>query len=70
YRQVSGEKVTPLLRAVFPVLFLYPLLARVDRQIKAQGKCYGWSPAMVSVGFVLIFLLSRLLDFGLSEWAE
>ncbi|TDF85117.1 hypothetical protein [Pseudomonas sp. H9] len=70
YRQSSGEKVNPLLRAVFPVLFLYPLLARVDRQIKAQGQRYEWSPVMLVMGFVLITLLSFSLDLGQYEWTE
>lgn len=64
YRQATGEKVSPLLRSICPLLFLYPLLARIDRQIKSRRLRYEWSTVMLMSGLVLIALLSICLGLA------
>lgn len=63
YRQATGASVIPLLRSIVPVLFVYPLLSRVDRGFRDSGREYNWSPVMLSLGMWLVIVVS-----GLSGW--
>lgn len=63
YRKATGASVIPLLRSIVPVLFVYPLLSRVDRGFRDSGREYNWSPVMLSLGMWLVIVVS-----GLSGW--
>ncbi|MNJ28183.1 hypothetical protein D3C77_227120 [compost metagenome] len=54
YRRVSGERVLPLVRAFFGILFLYSLLSRVDRQVRLSGRRYEWSPFWLVCVLILL----------------
>jgi len=45
--------VIPLLRCLVPVLFIYPLLSRIEQGFKASGRNYQWSPLALSLGMGL-----------------
>ena len=71
YQEASGVKVNMLLRCALPELFIYSLLSRVDRQIRATGRQYAWSPWCLTFSLVLatlVFLqLSMLMPPMLGE---
>lgn len=54
YRRKSGERVLPLVRTLFGILFLYGLLSRVDRQLRMAGHHHAWSPFWLTCGFILL----------------
>lgn len=54
YRRKSGERVLPLVRTFFGILFLYGLLSRVDRQLRMAGHHHAWSPFWLTCGFILL----------------
>lgn len=53
YRQASRDRIILVLRVLWPEMFLYALLNRVDRQIRISGRCYQWSPWWLACGFSL-----------------
>lgn len=64
YRDATGDRVTPLLRSIIPVLFIFPLLRRIDRSLQHSGNQYAWSPTLLGVSMWLIptiFLASGLM---------
>ncbi len=63
YRQATGASVIPLLRSIVPVLFVYPLLSRVDRGFRDSGREYNWSPLVLSLGMWLVVVVG-----GVSCW--
>lgn len=62
YRRKSGERVLPLVRTFFGILFLYGLLSRVDRQLRVAGHHHAWSPFWLTCAFILVV--------GLTAWAN
>ncbi|MDZ3994065.1 hypothetical protein [Pseudomonas sp. Teo4] len=65
HRVRSGERVLPLVRALFAVIFFYPLLRRIDQKICQSGRSYKWSPAVLTVFFIIAGLSPMLVDQGL-----
>ncbi len=57
YRRASGARVMLLPRILWPELFLYSLLSRVDRRIRASGRNYEWSPWWLACGMLLAWVL-------------
>ncbi|MFJ4372874.1 hypothetical protein ACIP1T_09665 [Pseudomonas japonica] len=57
YRKASGTRVMLLPRILWPEFFLYSLLSRVDRRIRASGRRYRWSPWWLACGMLLAWLL-------------
>ncbi|MEE1925532.1 hypothetical protein V0R50_26960 [Pseudomonas sp. 148P] len=58
YRDATGEHMIPLLRSIIPVIFLYPLLRRIDQGMKGSGSQYEWSPKSLAMAMWLILLAS------------
>lgn len=58
YRRETGERVLPLVRSIFGILFLYSLLSRVDRQLHLSGRSYRWSPFWLVCALILLTALS------------
>jgi len=52
YREANGYKVMLWPRVLWPELFLYSLLSRVDRRIRASGRFYPWSPWWLACGLL------------------
>lgn len=61
YKRATGDKVIPLLRAIFSIFFLYPLLKRIDRGLQDRGKDRQWSPGLLALGIILTILMASLL---------
>lgn len=58
YKRATGDKVIPLLRTLFPVIFLYPLLKRVDNGLRARNLACGFSPVLLTIGILITMLLA------------
>lgn len=54
YRDATGDRVIPLLRAIIPVIFIFPLVHRIDEGLKQSGRQHEWSPNLLGAGFWLI----------------
>jgi hypothetical protein len=54
YRDATGDRVIPLLRSIIPVLFIYPLVNRVDQHLKHSGGQCDWSPKPLALSMWLI----------------
>lgn len=61
YKRATGDKVIPLLRALFSIFFLYPLLKRIDRGLEAKGGDHQWSPGFLTLGTILTIMLNCML---------
>ncbi|MCU1730376.1 MULTISPECIES: hypothetical protein [unclassified Pseudomonas] len=61
YRNSSDRRVMFLPRVLLPELFLYSLLHRVDRRIRASGRSYRWSPWWLTFGVLLMGISSLCL---------
>lgn len=57
YRYSTGNYVNPILRSVFPVLFVYSLVSRIDQALKDSRVHYNWSPRLVGMGMWLVLVL-------------
>ncbi|MGE8406588.1 MAG: hypothetical protein ACN6QH_06070 [Pseudomonas sp.] len=57
YRDATGDRVIPLLRSIIPVLFIYPLLSRIDQALKNSGSQHEWSPKLLAVGMWLLVII-------------
>ncbi len=64
HRQASGERVLPLVRALFPIIFLYPLMRRIDGRIRQSGRRYRWSPLILTLLYIVSMVSLVLLDQG------
>jgi hypothetical protein len=62
YRGASGERVNPLVRAVFEIFFRYSLLSRVDRQMRLSGRSYAWSPFWLACAPIILWAISVWVD--------
>ncbi|MFD2643844.1 hypothetical protein [Pseudomonas japonica] len=58
YRAATGERVIPLLRAIIPVLFIYPLLKRIDQGFRQSGREFAWSPLNLALTMWMIVIIS------------
>ncbi|MFT0519006.1 hypothetical protein [Pseudomonas faucium] len=65
HRAATGERVLPLMRALFGLFFMYSLFRRVDKKICQTGRSYAWSPAVLTVAIVLGWIMLLFVDQGL-----
>lgn len=61
YRNVTGEKVLPLLRTILGMFFVYSLFMKIDRRMRAPGRNYQWYPRSLALGFILSWCASGAL---------
>lgn len=64
HRHASGERILPLVRALFPIIFLYPLMRRIDGRIRLSGQRYSWSPLLLTLLYIVSTFSMLLLDQG------
>lgn len=64
-REVEGENVGPVWRAVFSIFFCYGLAKRVLRSAQRQGYEGSYSPGWVAAGYIILSLLE---DSQASGW--
>lgn len=57
YRDSTGDRVIPLLRAIIPVIFIFPLVHRIDEGLKQSGRQHEWSPNLLAAGLWLILAI-------------
>ncbi len=62
YHRSRGRGLSMLPGVLWPELFVYVLLNRVDRHIRITGRYYAWSPWWLAFGMVLMMLLSGTLE--------
>jgi hypothetical protein len=53
-QRAAGNNVLPLLRTIFGVFFIYSLLVRIDRKIRASDRQLCWFPRSLAVGVITI----------------
>lgn len=58
YRSATGDDVSPVLRSILPVFFVFPLLRRVDQSLEHSRSQYDWSPRLLGVAMWLIMVVS------------
>ena len=62
FKTVSGEKLIPILRAIFYVFFTHSLFKKVDENLKERELEYDWSPGALATGFVIFTVASNVMD--------
>ena len=62
YRKVTGEKVLPILRAIFYVFFTHSLFLKVDAHLKYQEIEFHWRPRWLATLFVIVVVVGNILD--------
>ncbi len=58
YRDATGDRVIPILRSIVPVIFIYPLVSRIDQHLRHTGVKHDWSPKKLALGMWLIMAAS------------
>ena len=58
YKNATGDDVSPLVRSIFAVFFIYPLLNRIDQSLMQSKIQYGWSPKLLGMSLWLITAIS------------
>lgn len=53
YRQETGAKIWPMVRAFFPVFFFYSLVMKVEKKRELSGASYRWWPRSVAIGLIV-----------------
>lgn len=67
YRRATGEKVLPVMRAIFAVFFVHGLFRRVQAGLRGTGKSFEWNPTALAWWVVGLMLVSEVVD-RLSGW--
>ncbi len=57
-----GEKVMPLLRAIFYIFFTHSLFRRVEDAAMRKGISISWSAGPLAAIFVILTIVSSILD--------
>lgn len=57
YRQATGAKIWPLLRAIFAVFFFYSLVMKVSKKLALDGTSHLWWPKTLALGLIICALL-------------
>lgn len=72
YRDATGDRVTPLLRSIVPVIFIYPLVNRIDQHLKDSGRQHDWSakPLALSMWLILVVIFGASFLFPEVETLE
>ncbi|NIE77388.1 hypothetical protein F3J45_23410 [Pantoea sp. Ap-967] len=65
HRRYTGERVLPLIRALFAAFFVYSLLRRVDKKICSSGRRYQWSPLAITLVFIVSCVVTFYVEHGL-----
>lgn len=62
HRRFSGTSVLPVIRAIFPFIFAFPLFRKVDQSLKRQGLgvMRSW---LLSAGVLLVLSFASVLMF-------
>lgn len=58
FQRAAGNKVLPLIRAIFGVFFIYSLFTRIDRRIKASEREFRWFPRSLALACIVIACVS------------
>ncbi|NIL20614.1 hypothetical protein AU074_26365 [Pseudomonas sp. ATCC PTA-122608] len=66
YRQATGANVWPVVRAFFSVIFLYPLIMKIRRQVEVKAPTYQWQPRSVAIGLVVCGALPYMYSWALA----
>lgn len=62
YRLRTGERLLPVVRALFSIFFTHSLARRIDDGIRRGTRHVRWSPSVVATLFVILQILSNGLD--------
>lgn len=57
YRQSTGAKVLPLVRAFFAIFFIYSLVMKIRDKLALDGVSYPWRPQSLALGMIFFALL-------------
>lgn len=57
YRQATGAKVLPLVRAFFSVFFFYSLVMKISQKLALDGVSYRWWPRSLALGLIICAFL-------------
>lgn len=61
YKALSGESITPVIRAVLWPFFILPLFDKVQSGLDKTGRCYFWQPETRGLLIMLLVMLSVLV---------
>lgn len=64
YRRYHGEALWPVPRAIFSIIFAYPLFRRFERRNAAASDPVRWSPGGFAGLYILLYLVSNFAELG------
>ena len=62
YKAVTGEKVMPVLRAIFSIFFTHSLLRKVDEVISERGLQHVWNHSNLATSYVGLAIFGNMVD--------
>jgi len=62
YKNVTGEKMWPVARAIFSIFFAHALFVGVDDALKNKGNSYSWDPRLFASGYILLSIVNYVMD--------
>lgn len=57
YKRARGKKILPVMRAIFSVIFVYPLFKKIQQGIEEKGVEYKWPFVVAAVVYIISDLL-------------
>jgi len=62
YKRASGEKMLPVMRAIFSIFFTHALFYTIQGRIEESGRSYRWSPALMATIYVIASIAVTIAD--------
>jgi hypothetical protein len=61
-KKKNNESMWPPMRGLFYIFFTHSLFTDINEKIKSLGRSFDWQPNVLATGFVLLTILSNVLD--------
>lgn len=61
-KAIDQLTIWPVPRAIFALFFTHSLFKRIQLKIVQQGKAFDWKPELMATSYVLISILSHIVD--------
>ena len=62
FKHRFGDSIWPVPRAIFNIFFVHSLYGNIRDRLKDRGLSYDWSPMPLATFFVVLSILSLVLD--------
>ena len=62
YKEQTGQKLSPVLRAIFAVFFTHSLFNTIDREAQDKPNYKAWFPKGLATIYIILVILERIYE--------